>query len=291
MDGSTILLRLIVIGLYAILPVVFLVRGVRHGPRSRRCANIALGLGLLAFVMPEITLKLVDWERSATFICSGCIRVGLGLLAVVLAVVALSTRRDGGTGVARLVVGLLFALLHLAFGVGLIRVGTAVQVVSTPDTEWNYRSPADGFRVTMPSPEWKEVPPIGGRGEASFFRTYPRMYCSVLTTLRDKSEADFESMTTEFRRGTEGGPPVVRAPRHRNGTNTAGHRYYHFTAVEAGPQGQPLFSAMSLTWCAEKRIVVKVFFEGSVTMSSQAGREAELEAMEAAAERILLSVE
>ena len=48
---------------------------------------------------------------------------------------------------------------------------------------------------------------------------------------------------------------------------------------------------MSLTWCAEKRIVVKLFFEGAVTMNSPAGREVELEAMETTAEKILLSVE
>jgi hypothetical protein len=223
----------------------------------------------------------------------------VGVIGVALAVAALVSRRDGGTGVARPVVGLLFSLLHTAFAAGLLFAGNALQPPPPPapgtdgtqGTEWVYRPPHSAYRLTLPSAEWKEVPPIGGVGEASFVRAYPRVFSTVWSPMPEKSGADFDGMIEEFRAVTKRNTLLVREPKQREGTNPAGYRYYYCSTLEAGPQGQPVFTAFSMTWIAEERMVAKVAFEGVTVMGSQAGREAELTAMEQTAERILLSVE
>ncbi len=303
MDGSpATVARLIVAGLFALLPVYFLVRALRSGPRSRRFANVALFCGLTAFVMPEITIGLGDGTRAATFVWSGGVRLVVGLIGLVLVVAALVARRDGGTGVVRPVIGLLFCLLHLAFAVGLMVTGNTLryQTPGTPDVTgtptdsgsgWTYQPPRAAYRLTLPSADWKEAPPIGGQGEVSFFRSAPQMHSSVLTLMRDQTEADFTRAATAFREHVESSPTLLSRPSSRDGVNSAGNRYRYGTTMESGPQGRRLFLAYSVTWCEKKRLIVRAIFEGVCVMNSEAGRTAELEAMNAAAERILLSVE
>lgn len=278
---------------FAIPPLIFLGRGLMVGPRSRRFANFALFFGLLTFVMPEITVGFGAEKRPTLFVISGVVRAAFGLIGLALAVTALLTRRDGGTGVARPLIGLGFNLLHVAFAVGLVVVGTAVQPPPTGPggTEWVYQPPHSDYRLTLPSSDWKEVPPVGGVGEASFTLTYPRTFCTVWEPLRSKSEADFMGMVTEFRAMTKGNPNLLGEPTHWEGKNPAGHHCYLSTTFERGPFGRTLFTAFALTWCAEKKQVVKMALQGEVISSSLTVRETELTAMGAAAERILLSVE
>jgi hypothetical protein len=293
-DSPNPVCQWLVAALFAILPVYFLIRAFRSGPRSRRFANIALFCGLMTLVMPEITAGFGFGNRSAVFVGSGSLRVILGLLGVTLAVAAFLSRRDGGTGVARPVIGLLFSLLHVAFAVGLICFGTYTPPPSvtpdSPNTGWEYHPPHGDYRLTLPSADWKQVPPVGGVGEASFVKSFPRVFCTVWHPLPNKAATDLETSVEEFRAMTKQNPQLVAAPKEREGINPAGHRYFYCSTLEVGPQGQPVFTAFSITWFADKKALVKVAFEGVSVMNSRPGREAELLAMEQTAEAILLSV-
>jgi hypothetical protein len=61
--------------------------------------------------------------------------------------------------------------------------------------------------------------------------------------------------------------------------------------MDSGAEGKPVFVAYSVTWCAGKRMVIEVLFEGLPMMQSQTGKAAEIDAIEKAAETICLSVE
>jgi hypothetical protein len=61
--------------------------------------------------------------------------------------------------------------------------------------------------------------------------------------------------------------------------------------MDSSPDGKPVFVAYSVTWCPRQQMLIEVLFEGLPAMLSQAGKAAEKDAIEKAAETICLSVE
>jgi hypothetical protein len=288
MDNSAELAgRLVAVLLFACPAVYFLARGLGGGPRSRRLANLALFCGLTAFVMPEMALGLSPANHSGVFLASGAVRVVLGFVGIVLAVVALVTRRDGGVGVARPITGAGFSLLHVMAGAALLLFGS----FSQPSTPWVYQSPDGTYRLTLPSPQWKQSPTTRGMGVVAFVRPVPRMQASILTVKRDQTEADFGRAAEAFRTRVESNPQLRGQAKFRAGTNAAGHRYHYCAGMDSSPEGKPVFVAYSVTWCSRKQMVIEVIFEGLPTMRSETGKAAEMEAIQKAAEAICLSVE
>lgn len=280
--------RLVAVLLFACPAVYFLVRGLGSGPRSRCLANLALFCGLTTFVMPEIAIGLSPVDRSGLFLASGAVRVLLGFVGIVLAVAALLTRRDGGVGVIRPVLGAGFSLLHGFIGTGLMLFSSIAQ----PSTPWVYQSPDGSYRLTLPSPQWKQSPSTGGGPVVAFVRPVrPRMQAAVQTVKPQQTEADFERAADAIRVRLEGNPQLRGQAKFREGANPAGHRYHYFTVMDSSPEGKPVFVAYSVTWCSHKQMVIEVIFEGLPTMLSQVGKAAEREAIEKAAETICLSVE
>jgi hypothetical protein len=285
--SAELLGRLVAVLLFACPAFYFLIRGLGNGPRSRRLANLSLFCGLLAFVMPETALGLIPADSSGLFLASGAVRVLVGFVGIALAVAALVARSDGGVGVARPVTGAGFSLLHMLAGGGLLLFGFFAQ----PSTPWVYQSPDGAFRVTLPSPQWKQSPTTGGVGVVAFVRLVPRMQASVLTVKRDQTQADFGRAAEAVRARVESNPQQRGQATFREGTNAAGNRYRYCTLMESGSGGQPVFVAHSVTWCPSKKMVIEVLFEGLPTMRSQTGRAAEMESIERSAETICLSVE
>jgi hypothetical protein len=288
MDNPAELLgRLVATVLFACPACYFLVRGLMRAPRSRRLANLALFCGLTAWVVPEIVLAQATAGRSAVFLASGAVRVLLGLAGVTLAIAALGTRRDGGVGVVRPLMGAGFSLLHSVVGEALLLFGSFTR----PATPWVYQSPDGAYRLTLPSHDWKETRTTGGVGIVAFVRPVPRMQASVLVVRRDQTEADFARAVEAFRARVEKNPDLQGHATFREGTNAAGNRYHYGSGMESGPDGKQVFVAYSVTWCPAKQMVIDVIFEGLPAMRSQAGQAAEREAIEKAAETICLSVE
>jgi hypothetical protein len=290
MNSPALIGRLVAVVLFGCLAGYFLILGLKGGPRSRRLANFALFCGLTAFVMPEIVLTLMPDFRTRMLFWSGVTRIILGIAGLAFGVAALFVRRDKGVSIARPITGIGFSLLHTAMALGLIVLGQATQP-PTPSSQWVYQAPDAAYHLTLPSPEWNEAPPIGGKGEISFFVTLPRMHCTVLTLMRDQTDQDFFRVADAFRDLLDRNTRIRDQATHHDGINAAGNRYRFGTGIEEGPNGQKVFLAHSVTWCSQKKLIVRVIFEGAIAMKSQIAKEAEVEAMTKAAETICLSVE
>lgn len=164
MDHSARLVGgLLVSALLACPALYFLAKAFGAGPRSRRLANLALFCGLTTFVMPEVSLGWSPADWAGLFIGSGVVHLVLGLAGVTLALAALVARRDGGVGLARPLTGGAFCLLHLMAGASLILFGSWTR----PATPWVYQAPDDAYRLTLPSPQWKQAPMKGATGGRS----------------------------------------------------------------------------------------------------------------------------
>jgi hypothetical protein len=289
MESSAELLgRLVAVLLVALPALYFLIRGLMPGPRSRRLANLALFCGLTAFVTPEITLGLSPAERPGMFLASGAARVLLALVGIVLGVAALVIRRHGEVGVARPVIGVGFSVLHLVVGAGLLLFDS----FAVPSKPWVYRSPDGAYSLTLPSQRWKQAPTKEGGPVVAFVRPLlPHMQAAVQAVRRQQTEADFARTAQTFRARAESNPKLRGKAKFREGNNTSGHRYHYWTAMDSSPDGKPVYVAYSVTWSPRQQMVIELLFEGLPTMISQAGKAAEMDAIEKAAESICLSVE
>jgi hypothetical protein len=268
-------------------PIFFLVQAFRTGPRSRRLANLALFCGLTTFLMPEAVLEWSPAERSRLFPMSATLRLLLGVVGLAFSLAALLLRRDGGTGIARPVIGAAFNLLQLIVGAGLFVFSSFTQ----SSTQWVYESPDNSYRLTLPSKEWKQAPKTGGVGAVAFIRPFPRMQAAVLSVKQEKSEADFRQAADALRTRADSDPEWRGKANFKDGINGAGNAYRYCTLIDSGPKGEPVFVAQSVIWSPSKRMIVEVLFEGQPGMASRTGKAAEMEAFEKAAEIICLSVE
>jgi hypothetical protein len=279
----------LVVLLFAYPSLYFFGRGLARGPRSRRLANLALFCGLAALIVPEYIVSLVITDHSARlFLYSGVARALIGLVGILLALGAIFTRRDGGVGLARPILGGAFSLLHLIAGAALLVLG----YFTGSSTPWVYQSPDGAFRLTLPSQLWKQSPATEKTGVVAFVRPIlPRMQAKVLSVKQRQTTLDFERAAEFFRTFVEKDPQRRGRLKFRDGTNAAGNTYSYCTLMESSPDGTAVFSAHSVVWCPNKQLVVEVIFEGLPTMHSQTGKAAEMEAIEKSAETICLSVE
>jgi len=289
MDNQAVLLQRLVAVLLTALPATyFLIRGLQGGPRSRRMANLALFCGLTVFVTPETYFGLTPAERPGLFLSSGGLRVLLALAGIACAVAALVARRDGGIGVARPLTGVGFCLFQLFVGAGHMWFSTFAQ----PSTPWVYRSPDGAYRLTLPSQQWKESPIEEGGPVVAFVRpAVPRMQAAVQMVKRTQTEADFATAAEALHHRVESKPSLRGQASFREGTNTAGQHYHYFAGMDSSRDGKPLFVAWSVTWCPQKQMVIELLFEGLPKMLSEAGKAAEMNAIEKSAEMICLSVD
>ncbi|MFM7077591.1 MAG: hypothetical protein ACKO3G_16225 [Planctomycetaceae bacterium] len=279
--------RLVPVLLIGWFAAYFFVRGLGHGPRSRRLANLSLFCGCAALVLPEVTLGLSPATRPGLFLASGAARMLVGMVGAVLAIAGFVSRRDGGVGLTRPVVAAGVSLLAMLFGASLLMFAS----FGRPASPWVYSSPDGVFRLTLPSSEWVPAPTPGASGGVAFVRSFPRMQAKVLHVKRDQTEADFEHAAEAFRQQIETIPALRGHAEFRHGTNASGNSYRYWTGTDSSRDGQPVFVAYSVTWYESKRNVIEVLFEGLPTMRSEAGKAAEMGTIEKSAETICLSVE
>src|SRR5262245_14370416 len=120
--------------LIAFPAIIFFWRGLGPGIQSRRLANLALFCGLAAFISPEALMRLSPNKHAGVYVGMGIVRVILAVTGIILSIRALTKRADGGVGVARPVVAILFCVVHLFIGAGSIVLG----VFNRDGTPWQY---------------------------------------------------------------------------------------------------------------------------------------------------------
>jgi hypothetical protein len=295
MDESYQLLgRLIALLLAACLASYFLVRGVNATSRSLRLANFALACGLFAFVLPERVFD-VGSSKAVVFLVSGVIHAIIGCTGVLLAAAAIWARRDGEAGIVRIVLGILFSVLHVGMSGALLLYGGIAQeseriAEGEPESDqWVYASPDGAFRLTLPSRDWQEVGATKKKWCAAAFRKKPplALQAIVLRAERAQSKSTYDDAVKSLRKRAE----TESQHRFRDGTNAAGNTYSFCTLMDAGPAGEQVFVGHSIVWCPKRQVIVEVIVEGIHKIASETGRAVEKEAFAKAAEFICLSVE
>jgi hypothetical protein len=215
-----------------------------------------------------------------------------------LAVAAIWARRDGGAGMVRIVLGILFSVLHVGMGGALLLYGGIAQeseqiAEGEPDSEqWVYESPDGVFRLALPSRDWREV---GGTnwGAVAAFRHRPplALQAAVLRADRIQDKARFDAAVQAARKRVPNNPSHQNEAQFRDGTTAAGNPFSFGTLMDSGPSGEPVFVGYSAVWCPKRQVIVEVVVEGKHKMASETGRAVEKEAFEKAAEFICLSVD
>jgi hypothetical protein len=279
--------RLVALVLFACLALYFLVRGLSPARRSRRLANLALFCGLSVFVMPEAAFGLLSPERPGAYFVSGALRLVLALIGVVLAVLALASRRRDATAAGRPVTALAFCFLQGLAGGALLLYGW----MASPSTPWVYQAPDGSFRLTLPSRQWKETAPPSGKGLVGFVCPLPHMQVGVVRVRRPAAKNDFREAAEAFLAYLEKNPKLRGTSKNREGSTPDGNAYAYVTLMDPSADGTPVFVAHSLVWSPTKEMLVELMFEGLPAMRSEVGRTTELAAFEKAAETICLSVE
>ncbi|MEZ6142170.1 MAG: hypothetical protein R3B84_22110 [Zavarzinella sp.] len=281
--------RLCSVVMFGCIPLIFLVLGLRgRTPTPRRLAYLSLFCGLMVFVVPEIVLKPFPEHHSTVLISSGIARVIMSLTGIVLAGIALATRRSSDMRALPPIAGLIFCVLHLFAGAGMTIMGFIGKNLQPENNSasWDYSSPDGKFEVTLPSRKWEVVNFANLNNKAGFLhRGFPNMKAVVQSVIENQTEQDFDRIANSFHdSGNEN--TIIDA---KDGLNAADQRCSSFIGIEQS-EGKELFIGYSITWCAERKVVVVILFEGVFQMKSQAGKETERQAMKTAAETILYSV-
>ena len=278
--------RLVVLAILACPAVYFLDQALRVQPTSRRLANIALSCGLTVFVMPEILMGWSAASQPLVFLASAALRVLLGITGMGLGLISLFGPRDGGSGIMRPLFGVGVSLLHAMMGGGF----ALFVAFAHPSSPWDYLSPDGALRLTLPSWQWRQAQNTGN-DQTAFVCSVPRMQAKVTAVRREQTVADFAQAVSAFRARVEATKSLSQPASVREGTNTAGNSYVYFTGMDVSPDGKPVFVAYSVTWCARKKMVIEVLFEGLVRNRSEFGKATEIGSFEKSAEIICLSVD
>jgi hypothetical protein len=181
-------------GLLAIPALFFLDRSFRANHRSLRLTNLALFLGLLIFVLPELAFGWTKEGRPGPLLVSGIIRIALALTGMGLAIAGLAIKADGGVGYVRPFIagGCCFLLLLI----GLCSLFFAA--MNAPSEPWTYQAPNNEYRLTLPSKQWKQLSSFGGPGLVVFARDVPQMHARVFRVKQQQTREDYEHDVRAF---------------------------------------------------------------------------------------------
>jgi hypothetical protein len=141
-------------------------------------------------------------------------------------------------------------------------------------TAWTYRLEHPGFRLTLPSGDWKEV---SEKGFAAAFHN-PRHSVRVVVHARKESREDFESksvkqLTSFLSRSSASMLSPLPSP--TVGTTAAGGNSVYWLVITRGEGGSTFFSGFGVVWCKEQSVTLNLLYEGRLTMRSRLGKERE----------------
>ena len=267
MTETTRLALALIAGLLALYAFA---RAVDAKEPSRALAGWALGLGLgtLAFYpTPSSLLGFNPITDSIAFPAAQVVRVLLGLTTLALGIAALDRRRrDGGAGVAGLLLALLLAFLHVGVGVHNFREGRRVArafALEEPGSEAKVATRRD-FQLSLPSSRWTEDPP--GDRWASFSHVFYPIHVFIVSESGGE-ESNFDAAARKVISDMEGAAEPLKQER---GTNAKGCRYLYATRTER-KKGTPVFVATSVTWCpipytagSPAGVLVHLLFEAEI---------------------------
>jgi hypothetical protein len=195
-------------------------------------------------------------------------------------------KQTGAMGRRRVITVACVGLLAVAVGVALL----AYDLSGAGPAPWTYQAADGSFRLTLPSPAWRQAATEDGGADAAFVCRRPRMQAQVYVKSQ-QAKADFDRAAEVFRGEVEADPRRRERTKIREGVNPAGHRYVLSTSIETTADGEAIYVAHVLVWNAERQLVIAVQFEGLLTAQSDPDSAAEREAVEKAAEGICMSVE
>jgi hypothetical protein len=156
-----------------------------------------------------------------------------------------------------------------------------------PASSWTYQSPEYGFRIDLPSSDWKQVQ--RPNAAAAFSNRKHSILVEVQAHRGDESSFDKDvNSTKDYFQRSRG--ELLTEPRLKEGTNDAGNPYAFWTVQARADNGGAVYIARSLVWCKDQSLVVSVMMEGPLTMRSKAGKASEQQLHENAARVICLSV-
>jgi hypothetical protein len=250
---------------------------------------LALVCGFTVFCAPEAAFAAQGGLHPLFLRLSGVVRLAVGVLGCVLAVRAFRARRlDHAVGPVRPVLGGLASAFHAFAGFALFTIPTLFSL-PTGETAWAYESPEFGFRLTLPSAEWREAKMKDGT--LSFSHKVHRMHAAVRDVTAAPKEQDFHAAVKRMNASFGGAANRVSRPTIRQGLNSHGHAYWFATFLDVDEAGQTVFVATAVCWREEARQIVHIIFEAKPRTVSEMGRASEMRLFENAAETICLSVE
>ena len=265
--------------------------------RSSRLANWALVCGLTMFVVPEAFGGGGNISPTDLFSIGGTIRIAVGILGTALAIAAFRYRRDGGTGVARVVVGIVFNILHILSGASMLIYSDRLEA----DDSWNYESPDGLFRLKLPSHHWQPQPKTPEGATIEFVHDWPDQKATVRVYAGIDAEWKFARMVELYKVHIKEALNTLGRPGTEEGTNAAGNRYSYYSILNASRDEGAVFFGHSFIWLPAKKIVVEVVYQAPLRKAfvqlvtcgtfSDAERSIELESFRQTARAICLSVE
>ena len=246
----------------------FLLSALSAEQRSRRLANFALACGFFAMGRsPEHLFSAEGALKEALRIGAPMMMALIALVGVVLAVLALKVRgADGGTGVARPVIGLLLCVM---MGMSKAFIALMSLTLSPATTQpWEWTSQRYDYRLRLPQ-ECVEGKREGMDG--AFHCGLKRM--NAVVAVRQADAADYAAAVQKLRAKMSGSDLHQGAPITESTSTEAGWPCTRVTIVEKAREGQPpvLVSIALIHW-PEHGLLFDVLLEGQIWPSSEEGK-------------------
>lgn len=271
----------LLLALGAFVPLFFVSRAVYFGPRSRRLGNVALACGLAALFLPE--LATFDPSADGQLIKIAAILRGiLAAVGLVLVLVAVRFRHDGGVGILRPTFAITFCLLHGMLAFGLWGIGNYM----APSAPWTYTAPDESFQITLPNARWRVASPSADG--VALTSLLPPMRVSIKAH-HDSTRADYllnqQKIADRVREEAAPGEKVTKAE------GTAGDRDLIWFTTQATDQGRIIYVSRGLVLNPTRRVLLEVHFEGHHRAKDEAGRTAEQQQFRDVAEQFFRSAQ
>jgi len=239
-DSGVRLGQYVWLALLVFLILYFLYRTSHSESRSLRFANLALCCGFAGWLLS--TGGAVLWILGAVS----------GLSGVVLAVLALKARRDGGAGLVRVILALVLSAFAVLGSVSYYLIpafieGNWVRLEEPDASAWIYRSKEHGFQMSLPSSRWRAISTSDGKPG---FR-HPSRAQIFFDAVAGRSAEEHEERRANdaSMAGTAKGAAVKR----QEGVNAKGCRYESLTAMKRYERDEPIFVVTSMIWCPDKQ--------------------------------------
>jgi len=158
-----------------------------------------------------------------------------------------------------------------------------------PPEAWVYKSEAHGFSITLPDAGWV-ARPSSIHGAVGFLKKGFAMRTDIFVVACE-SEIEFQGLAGRVKNEMDSAQ-TVSGTHHESGKNKAGRPYQLSLGTEKtqrAPTG--VFLGQSVVWIKEKKIALRVCFQGESVNRSASIQGVDPKELETSARSICLSVE